>query len=66
VVQFQAAFEALHLSRNADATGQLARFSRELQELEDHLPIDAKYRNRNSAASSPIRVADVVFCLRGW
>jgi len=59
---FKAAFEAFILVTDADATGQLARFSRELQELEDHLPIDAKYRNPKLGGFSPIRVADVVFC----
>jgi hypothetical protein len=58
---FKAAFEAFILLTDTDATGQLGRFSRELQELEDHLPIDAKFRNPKLGAFSPIRVADVVF-----
>ncbi len=59
---FKAAFEAFILLTDTEATGQLARFSRELQELEDHLPIDAKFRNPKLGGFSPIRVADVVFC----
>ena len=59
---FKAAFEAFILITDAQATGLLARFSRELQELEDHLPIEAKFRNPKLGGFSPIRVADVVFC----
>ena len=59
---FKAAFEAFILVTDADETAKLARFSRELQELENHLPIDAKFRNPKLGGFSPIRVADVVFC----
>jgi hypothetical protein len=59
---FKAAFEAFILVTDTDETSKLARFSRELQELENHLPIDAKFRNPKLGGFSPIRVADVVFC----
>jgi hypothetical protein len=58
---FKAAFEAFILVTDAQETAKLGRFSRELQELESHLPIDAKYRNPKLGGFSPIRVTDVVF-----
>jgi hypothetical protein len=59
---FKAAFEAFIALTDAEETGKLARFSNELQELEDHLPIDAKFRRAKLGGYSPIRVVNVVFC----
>jgi len=39
----------------------LAKFSGYLQELEDNLPIDARFRNPRLGAASPIRVVNEVF-----
>jgi hypothetical protein len=58
---FKAAFEAFIAVRDDAETQKLARFSRELQELEDHLPIDAAYRNPKLGALAPIRVVNLVF-----
>ena len=41
---FKAAFEAFITVRDAAESKKLERFSSELQELEDHLPIDPRYR----------------------
>src|SRR5690606_10685820 len=41
---FKAAFESFITITDRAASAALARFSGELQELEDHLPIDPKYR----------------------
>jgi hypothetical protein len=41
---FKAAFEAFITVTDADETRKLERFSKELQDLEDHLPIDKQYR----------------------
>lgn len=57
----KAAFEAYVTLRDDAETAKLTRFSRYLQELEDNLPIDAKYRNPKLGALSPIRVVNVVF-----
>jgi hypothetical protein len=57
---FKAAFEAFIAVRDDDETAKLARFSAELQELEDHLPIEPRYR-RHLGGLSPIRVVNVVF-----
>ena len=59
---YKAAFEAFITVRDAGETDKLAKYSGYLQELEDNLPIDAKYRNAKLGAASPIRVVDNVFC----
>jgi hypothetical protein len=58
---YKAAFEAFITIRNDAETQKLARFGGELQDIENHLPIDAKYRNPKLGALSPIRVVNVVF-----
>jgi hypothetical protein len=58
---YKAAFEAYVGLRDDAESAKLARFSGYLQELEDHLPIDPKYRNPKIGAAAPIRVIDVVF-----
>jgi hypothetical protein len=58
---FKAAFEAFIAVTDTEETRKLARFSAELQELEDHLPIDAKFRRAKLGGYSPIRVVNVVF-----
>jgi hypothetical protein len=57
----KAAFEAFVTLRDDAETAKLARFAAELQELEDHLPIDPRYRNPKLGALAPIRVVNVVF-----
>ena len=58
---YKAAFEAFITLRDADASQKLARFSGELQELENHLPIDPKFRRPKLGGYSPIRVVNVVY-----
>lgn len=58
---YKAAFEAYVTLRDATESAKLARFSNYLQELENNLPIDARYRNPKIGAASPIRVVNVVF-----
>ena len=57
----KAAFEAFVALRDDAETAKLARFAAELQELEDHLPIDPRYRNPRLGALAPIRVVNVIF-----
>lgn len=57
----KAAFEAFIAVRDEAETKKLARFASELQELEDHLPIDPSLRNPKLGALAPIRVVNVVF-----
>jgi Peptidase family M49 len=58
---YKAAFEAYVTLRDDAESAKLTKFSRYLQELEDHLPIDPKYRNPKLGAASPIRVVNEVF-----
>ena len=58
---FKAAFEAFITLADREATTKLERFSRELQELENHLPIDPQFRRSKLGGLSPIRVVNVVF-----
>src|SRR5204863_5425962 len=43
-------------------TTKLERFGRELQDIEDHLPIEAALRNGKLGALAPIRVVNQIFC----
>ena len=58
---YKAAFEAFVTIRDDASTEQLSRFGAELQDLEDHLPIDPAYRNPKLGTLAPIRVVNVVF-----
>src|SRR5258705_6523514 len=44
-INYKAAFEAFITVRDDEETNKLARFGAELQEIENNLPIDPKYRN---------------------
>ena len=58
---YKAAFEAYVNIRDDAETAKLKFFADHLQEVENNLPIDPKYRNPKLAASSPIRVVNEVF-----
>jgi hypothetical protein len=58
---YKAAFEAYIGLNDLAETAKLARFSAELQGLEDNLPIDPKYRRAKLGGLAPIRVVNVVF-----
>jgi peptidase M49-like protein len=58
---FKAAFEAFITVTDFDETKKLEKFSGELQELENHLPIDPKFRRAKLGGYSPIRVVNVVY-----
>jgi hypothetical protein len=58
---YKAAFEAFITIRDDVETKKLARFGAELQEIENNLPIDPKYRNPRLGAMAPIRVVNTVF-----
>jgi hypothetical protein len=59
---YKAAFEAFITLRDEAESTKLVKFSGHLQELENNLPIDPRYRNPKLGAASPIRVVDNVFC----
>ena len=58
---YKAAFEAFITIRDDEETQKLAKFGVELQDIEDHLPIDPAYRNPAIGALAPIRVVNEVF-----
>jgi hypothetical protein len=58
---YKAAFEAFITLRDDGETAKLARFGSELQDIENHLPIDPALRNPALGALAPIRVVNVVF-----
>ena len=58
---YKAAFEAFITIRDDVETNRLARLGAERQEIENHLPIDPKYRNPKLGALAPIRVVNTVF-----
>ncbi|HJT68023.1 MAG TPA: hypothetical protein VJ749_16310 [Pyrinomonadaceae bacterium] len=58
---YKAAFESYITIRDDAETAKLAKFSGHLQELENNLPIDPRYRNPKLGAASPIRVVNEVF-----
>jgi hypothetical protein len=58
---YKAAFEAFITVKDAAESGRLQQFSASLQEIEDNLPIDARYRNPRLGALAPIAVVNTVF-----
>jgi hypothetical protein len=58
---YKAAFEAYIAIRDDQETDRLKMFAGHLQEVENNLPIDARYRNPKLAASAPIRVVNEVY-----
>ena len=58
---YKAAFEAYVTLRDEGESAKLAKFSQYLQELENNLPMDPRYRNSKLGAASPIRVVNEVF-----
>jgi hypothetical protein len=57
---YKAAFEAFITVRDAAESAKLAKFSGELQDIENHLPIDTALRNPRLGGMAPIRVVNVV------
>ena len=59
---YKAAFEAFITIRDEAESAKLQKFSSELQDIENHLPIDPKYRNPKLGALAPIVVVNEIFC----
>jgi hypothetical protein len=57
----KAAFEAFVTVRDEAETRKLGRLSAELQDIEDHLPMDPAWRNPRLGSLAPIRVVNEVF-----
>jgi hypothetical protein len=58
---YKAAFEAYVTLRDEAETAKLTKFSQYMQELENNLPMDPRYRNSKLGAGSPLRVVNEVF-----
>ena len=58
---YKAGYESYINLRDDVETAKLSAFSKHLQEIENNLPIDPKYRNPKIAAAAPIRVVNEVF-----
>jgi len=58
---YKAAFEAYVNIRDQQETEKLNFFAKHMQELEDHLPLDAQYRNPKVGALAPMVVVNQVY-----
>ena len=58
---YKAAFEAYVTLRDEAESQKLARFGGLLQDLENNLPIEPRYRNPKLGVAAPIRVVNVVY-----
>jgi hypothetical protein len=58
---YKAAFESFITVQDEAESAKLKKFSGELQDIENHLPIDPKYRNPKLGALSPLAVVNEIF-----
>ncbi|MGI8889455.1 MAG: dipeptidyl-peptidase 3 family protein [Chthoniobacterales bacterium] len=58
---YKAAFESFITVQDESETTKLQKFSSKLQDIENHLPIDPKYRNPKIGALSPIVVVNEIY-----
>ena len=59
---YKAGFESFITVQDETESAKLQKFSGELQDIENHLPIDPKYRNPKLGALAPIVVVNEIFC----
>jgi len=59
---YKAAFEAFISVQDEAESAKLEKFAGQLQDIENHLPIDPKYRNPKIGALSPMVVVNEIFC----
>jgi hypothetical protein len=58
---YKAAFESFITIQDEGESAKLQKFAGELQDIENHLPIDPKYRNPKIGALAPIVVVNELF-----
>jgi hypothetical protein len=58
---YKAAFESFITVQDEAESAKLQRFADELQDIENHLPIDPKYRNPRLGAMAPIAVVNEIY-----
>src|SRR5438552_848216 len=61
VFNYKAGFESFITVQDEDESAKLQKFAGQLQDIEDHLPIDPKYRNPRLGGLAPIVVVNEVF-----
>jgi hypothetical protein len=59
---YKAAFESYVTLRDDQETAKLKFFADHMQEIEDNLPIEPRFRNPKIGAAAPIRVVNEIFC----
>jgi hypothetical protein len=59
---YKAAFESFITVADPEESARLKKYSGQLQDIEDHLPIDPKYRNPKLGALAPMVVVNEVYC----
>jgi hypothetical protein len=59
---YKAAFESFITVTDEEESAKLQKFKGELQDIENHLPIDSKYRNPKLGALAPIVVVNEIYC----
>ena len=59
---YKAGFESFITVRDETESAKLEKFAGQLQDIENHLPIDPKYRNPKLGALSPMAVVNEIFC----
>jgi hypothetical protein len=57
---YKAGFEAFIAIRDNTETAKLAKLSTQLQDIENHLPMDPRYRNPKIGGMAPIRVVNEI------
>ena len=57
---YKASFEAFINLRDEPETKRVSAFAAHLQEIEDNLPVEPKYRNPKLGAAAPVRVVDEI------
>jgi hypothetical protein len=60
ILGYKAAFEAYVTLRDDNETAKMKSFADHIQEIENNLPLDAKYKNPKLGALAPIRVVNEV------
>ena len=58
---YKASFESFITVQDEAESAKLQKFAGELQDIENHLPIDPKYRNPRLGALAPIAVVNEIF-----
>jgi hypothetical protein len=61
LLSYKAAFESFITIIDPEESKKLKLVEKHLQEMEDYLPIEDKFKNRNRGSSSPVKVVNLVY-----